>query len=357
MHLGKFGDLSTLKGCKVFLTGHTGFKGSWLASFLTELGAVVTGYSLENCHEYSFYQQNRVGTRIYKEYIGDIRDVLLLQKALSEFRPDAIIHLAAQPIVINSYVDPVKTFDTNIMGLVNLLEVSRTLESIKSIINVTSDKCYENTGIKNRFIETDKLGGHDPYSASKACAELVTSSYYKSFFRERDVAVATARAGNVIGGGDTSEFRLMPDIYRTLSKGETLELRYPDASRPWQHVIETVFAYSTLLKHTLLDSKQYSGGWNFGPDTNDVLSVREIANYSREIIGEGKIKIRKNEIFHEAKNLQLDCSKALKYLAIETRWDAKTSLRYTLDWERQVRLGVNAEEITKHQFNTYIRSC
>lgn len=357
MHLGKFGKLASLKGCRVFLTGHTGFKGSWLASFLTEIGAVVTGYSLENHHEYSFYNQNQIGRQVENEYIGDIRDPNLLHKALTDASPDVIIHMAAQPIVINSYMNPTETFDTNIMGLINLLEGARSVNSIRSIINITSDKCYENIDKIRGYKETDKLGGHDPYSASKACAELVTSSYYQSFFKKKRTAIATARAGNVIGGGDTSDFRLMPEIYQTLSRGETLEIRYPDATRPWQHVIETVFAYSYLMKHSLHDPEYYSGAWNFGPDSTDVMSVLDIAKYAKEIIGKGKIKIKKNNTFHEAKNLSLDCSKASKYLGISINWSVKDAVRYTLAWEQKIRAGSNAKELTMSQFSHYISSC
>lgn len=317
------------KNKKVFITGHTGFKGSWLSLWLSHLNSEVMGYSLPlSKNEYLFKKLN-LKDKI-KNIKGDINDYKKLKRILNKFNPDIIFHLAAQPLVLDSYINPKKTFKTNISGTINLLECSRNLTKLKSIIVVTSDKCYENNDLKYNFKENDKLGGDDPYSASKAAAEIVTSSYYKSFLK--NVGVATVRSGNVIGGGDNSKNRIVPDIMNSINKKNKLVLRNPNSTRPWQHVFETLNGYIILCEKLSKNKKKYSGAWNFGPKSLKI-SVKEIA---QKIIKASdskiKIKIYNENKFHEKNFLYLNSSKANKILKWKNKWNIDKSINQIVEW-------------------------
>jgi len=268
-------DHSFWKNKKVFITGHTGFKGGWMSMWLYSMGAIVKGYSLEPLGKESLYNFASIGDLTNSE-IGDIRDLRKLSNSIEDFSPDILIHMAAQPLVIKSYSKPVETFETNVIGTANVLEAARHSKTIKAIINITTDKCYENDGRQKGYKESDPMGGIDPYSSSKGCAELVASSYKRSFFDTLGIGIASVRAGNVIGGGDWAENRLIPDILRTFSMNQTLSIRNPSATRPWQHVLEPLSGYLMLAEKIYLDPNKYSGAYNFGPEENDVQAVEWI---------------------------------------------------------------------------------
>ena len=326
------------KGKKVFFTGHTGFKGSWLVLWLVNLGASVVGYSVDvptdpNHHEILSLDLESV--------FGDIRDLEKLRKAVESFRPDIVFHMAAQPLVRKSYQNPVKTFETNVIGTVNAFEACRQTDSVKAIVNITSDKCYENREWIWGYRENDPIGGHDPYSASKGCAELITASYQKSFFpleeyqRTHQTLVTSVRAGNVVGGGDWGEDRLVPDIMTAAGKNEKLIIRNPQATRPWQHVLEPLAGYLLLGQRLLEGKKEYSGAWNFGPNDEDhrnVLSVvKELQSHWTSIDFE-VVSDEKNP--YEANLLKLDCSKAHAKLGWRPVWNSFRAFAKTAQWYR-----------------------
>ena len=348
--------LSSYQGKKVFITGHTGFKGSWLTYLLVELGADVRGFSLEMDTTPNHFELLRLGNKI-DHVVGDISDLSALETAVKDFQPDFVFHLAAQALVKNSYDDPVKTFNTNIMGSVNLLESVKRCDSIKSLVYITSDKCYENSEWVWGYRENDQLGGHDPYSASKGASELVFSAYSRSFFSARtDLGAATTRAGNVIGGGDWAENRIIPDCIRAIASNVPIKLRNPTATRPWQHVLEPINGYLILGAKLYESPELYSGSWNFGPSTSEVRTVEEVANDIISYIGKGAVEIENIKgIQHEANLLQLNCDKAKQILGWSPRWGSEKTISSTALWYKVFLEGGDVESLTKKQIYDFFQ--
>ncbi len=342
-----FGEV--YKDKKVLLTGHTGFKGSWLALWLEQMGAKVYGYSLAN---EGINHLNLLPLKM-QQNINDLRDLDALQNYFNEVQPDIVFHLAAQALVRQSYNDPIETFSTNVMGTLNVYEACRKTPSIKAIVNVTSDKCYENKEWNWGYRENEPMGGYDPYSASKGCAELLTSSYRNSYFNVDDygvkhqVLLASGRAGNVIGGGDWAGDRLIPDIIRATSKHEAVKIRNPKATRPWQHVLEPLSGYLTLGWKLLEKDFSAAEGWNFGPDNNSNLPVGEIIELSKKYWNDITIEFSKDpNDHHEANLLMLDCSKANKHLKWKSVWGIDTTLDKTISWYKEYYLNNNVVTLT-----------
>jgi CDP-glucose 4,6-dehydratase len=336
------------EGRRVFVTGHTGFKGSWLTRWLLDLGAHVTGYALEPPTEPALFDALGLASRI-DHNIGDVRDLAHLREVMVAAKPEIVLHLAAQPLVRLSYDEPVSTFETNVMGSVNVLEAARSVDSVRTLLNVTSDKCYENREWEFAYRENDAMGGYDPYSASKGCAELVTAAYRQSFFGVGSrVAVASARAGNVIGGGDWALDRIVPDCVRALSAGESIIVRNPDAVRPWQHVLEPTSGYLWLASRLFVGAHDYDGAWNFGPAASGNITVREVVETVLAEWGSGEWTGPEVGTHnpHEAHFLKLDCSKAADLLAWRGVWDARLALRYTTSWYRDFYAGKDAETLS-----------
>ncbi|MDR1115530.1 MAG: CDP-glucose 4,6-dehydratase [Tannerella sp.] len=353
-------DLSIYKGKKVFVTGHTGFKGSWLCQLLHELDAEVYGYALNPPTNPSLYEVAKVD-KLVTSYISDVRDYDTLYNILSVVQPDIIIHMAAQPLVRDSYKNPIDTYSINVMGTVNLLEAIRHTKSVKAVVNVTTDKCYENKEWIWGYRENEPMGGYDPYSNSKGCSELVTSSFRNSFFNPSDygkthqVALASARAGNVIGGGDWAEDRLIPDFIRAIGNGEKVKIRSPHAIRPWQHVLEPLSGYLTLGAKLLTNGCQYAEGWNFGPDDLDAKPVEWIVNKICTLWGDGAAyEIDPNPQPHEATYLKLDCSKAKTRLDWYPKWDINTAINNIVEWTKAYNQGANMRSFCKRQIQQYI---
>jgi len=339
----------------VFITGHTGFKGGWLASLLSSLGANVHGYALAPETGPSFYELTHLSRGISSSCIADIRDLDKLESALAEANPEVIFHLAAQPLVRRSYRDPIQTYETNVLGTVKLLQAARACARLRAIVVVTTDKCYENHGWPWGYRETDSLGGHDPYSNSKACQELVVGAFRASYFQELKISVATARAGNVIGGGDWSEDRLVPDAIRAHLNQSTLKIRSPKALRPWQHVLEPVSAY-LLLAERLYFSSEFATSWNFGPAERDVVSVERVLEMlSANLQGGFSWETEKpSQLLHEADVLKLDCSKARTFLGWEPRWGLESAVVRTCEWYSRVSSGEDAVQVTGSQFKDFL---
>lgn len=328
------------QGKRVFLTGHTGFKGSWLSLWLQSLGADVTGYALNPPTSPSLFEVAKVAVGM-RSIIGDVRDLDSLQKAMHDASPDIVIHMAAQPLVRYSYVNPVETYATNVMGSVHVLESVRNTRSVKAVVNVTSDKCYENKEWVWGYREDEAMGGYDPYSNSKGCAELVTSAFRSSFFnpddyKEHGVAVASARAGNVIGGGDWAGDRLIPDFIRAIVAGETVVIRSPNAIRPWQHVLEPLSGYLVLAEKLYDHGVQFAEAWNFGPSDSDAKSVGWIINELVSNWGDGaSFRVDASAAnLHEANFLKLDCSKARMQLGWQAQWDAAETIERICAWHK-----------------------
>lgn len=343
------------QGKKVFLTGHTGFKGSWLAVMLNEMGAIVTGYSLApNSSPSMFDIVSKASCR--KSIIGDILNESYLFDALLDAEPDIVFHLAAQPLVLTSYENPKETFETNIMGTVNVLEAVRKSNTCKALINITTDKCYENQEFIWGYREIDRLGGRDPYSNSKACAELLTDSYIKSFFSESEVGIATARAGNVIGGGDWSSYRLIPDLIKGIQNDTKVPIRFPKAIRPWQHVLEPLFGYLLLAEKIYKDPKSFTGAWNFGPSETDTKSVQWIVeNFENFMNVKDLCEISGQKNKHEANVLRLDSSKAMYKLGWRPKLNVSQALQWTAHWYENYYSGQNISSLTKLQIKNYLR--
>ena len=340
------------RGRRVLLTGHTGFKGSWLLLLLESLGAKVTGISLEAETDGLFNQIDGSGRCVH--IVCDIRDHAALRNIVAAARPEIILHLAAQPLVRQSYVDPLETYGTNVLGTANLLEAARHLQGLLAIVSVTTDKCYANDGRSTGYREDDRLGGHDPYSNSKACAELVTQCFRDSFFADRSVGVATARAGNVIGGGDHAADRLIPDAVRALSAGEKPELRNPAAVRPWQHVLEPLSGYCILAEKLAADPKSFAKGWNFGPSADDVASVATVVGQLAKHWGQsGDFSPQPGEHPHEAELLTLDSSMAVRELGWAPRLSLATAVEWTADWYRAQLAGADAGKLCVDQIRRY----
>jgi CDP-glucose 4,6-dehydratase len=324
------------KGKKVFVTGHTGFKGSWLCLWLQNMGAIVKGYALEPPTNPSLFLDANVADDMISK-IGDIRNLDVLKKSMCGFNPDILIHMAAQPLVRMSYIDPIETYSTNVMGTVNVLEAARGCANLKAIISVTTDKCYENKEWHWGYRENEPMGGHDPYSNSKGCAELVASAYRRSFFQSNESAsITTARAGNVIGGGDWAEGRLIPDILRSFEKKEPVIIRNPLSTRPWQHVLEPLSGYLVLAQELFENGDEYAGAWNFGPKDEDCKPVNWILDKMITNWGKGASwELDKNNNPHEARFLKLDCSKAAHKLKWEPKWNLEFTLNEIIDWNRK----------------------
>ncbi|MEF3313258.1 CDP-glucose 4,6-dehydratase [Paenibacillus sp. GYB004] len=325
-------------GKRVFLTGHTGFKGAWLSLWLQKKGAIVTGYSLQPPTNPSIFDICKIDEIIFNSIIGDIRDSSFLMECVKNANPDIVIHMAAQPLVRKSYIEPVETYETNVMGTVNILEAVKATKSVKVFLNVTTDKCYENKEWVWGYRENETLGGYDPYSNSKACSEMVTSAYRNSFFTsgEHVVAVASARAGNVIGGGDWAKDRLVPDIIRSLLKNKLIEIRNPRAIRPWQYVLEPLSGYMLLCQKLYEHGPDFASSWNFGPEETDVKTVEWIAERLVDKWGDHRIKVAtyQDNHYHEATLLKLDCSKAKSKLQWAPRWNIDKALEQIVEWVR-----------------------
>ncbi|WP_255371173.1 CDP-glucose 4,6-dehydratase [Cupriavidus sp. YR651] len=348
--------LAAYAGRRVFVTGHTGFKGAWLAMLLARLDARVSGYALAPNTTPSLFEAARVAPALVRHTVGDIRDAAALARAMQDAQPEIVFHLAAQPLVRASYRDPADTWSTNVMGTVNLLDAVRACPSVRAVIVVTTDKCYDNKEWLWGYRETDPLGGHDPYSASKAGTELVAASYRKSFLAERGVLLATARAGNVIGGGDWSEDRLIPDAARAAAAGRTLEIRSPQATRPWQHVLEALHGYLLLGTRLLAGDTALATAFNFGPDARDNLPVASVlaglqqhwpALQWAHCPPPGAAP-------HEARNLYLDSAQARTVLGWQSRWTLDEALAATAHWYRTVQLDpAHARDITEQQIEQF----
>jgi CDP-glucose 4,6-dehydratase len=352
--------MSFWHGRRVLVTGHTGFKGSWLSLWLEELGAIVCGVALIPPTDPSLFDEARVAQGIRSE-IADILNLERLKSIVREFRPEVVFHLAAQALVRDSYDDPVGTYATNVIGTVNLLESARGCDSIRAIVVVTSDKCYKNEEWVWPYRESDQLGGYDPYSNSKACAELVVSSYRNSFFppaqyKQHGVALASARAGNVIGGGDWAKDRLIPDIMRAFAAKETVKIRRPDAVRPWQHVLEPLSGYLSLAEKLFTGGVEFGSEWNFGPENTDAQTVRWIVERLAEEWGEdGRWRVDTNESPHEAQTLKLDWSKAANALDWRPILPLATALRLTAEWYRRRSLNEDPRALTLEQLRFYLQ--
>jgi CDP-glucose 4,6-dehydratase len=348
------------QGKRVFITGHTGFKGSWLSLWLQRFGAEVTGYALEPPTNPSLFDVARVADGMCS-IIGDIRDAERLSQALTESRPDVVIHMAAQPIVRYSYEAPVETYSTNVMGTVNVLEAVRKSSYTRVAVMVTSDKCYENREWVWGYREVDRMGGDDPYSGSKGCAELVVHTYRRSFFPEErydqhGLALASVRAGNVIGGGDWARDRLVPDTMTAIGNGRPVVIRNPSATRPWQHVLVPLSGYLGLAEKLWDDGKQYVGGWNFGPSDEDAKPVEWIIDYLTKAWGEGaKWQLDAGTHPHENTFLKLDTSKARSYLGFEPRLDIGMALDWVTDWYRAYLQQQDMRLVTEAQIGEYER--
>lgn len=344
------------KNKKVFLTGHTGFKGSWFCIFLNLLGAKVTGYSLRPQQKLSLFDLAKVNDLIDESVIGDIRDYTKLKKKISKFLPDFVVHMAAQSLVRDSYADPKYTYDVNTLGTVNILNILKDLNFIKSALIITTDKVYFNNNKKNYYKENDRLGGFDPYSNSKSCAELAVNSYNHSFFFKKNIFVATARAGNVIGGGDFSKDRILPDYFRSLSANKKLILRSPNSIRPWQHVIDPLYGYLLLLMKLYKKEKFIGNSWNFGPNKSNNKSVSDIISAINKEFNNSVRVINKNSNsnkYHESKILMLNSEKSKKYLNWEPKYDLAESIKLMSLWHKEFLANKNILEISQKQIINY----
>jgi CDP-glucose 4,6-dehydratase len=341
------------QGRRVLVTGHTGFKGSWLSLWLHSLGAKVTGFALPPTTEPSLYEMADVARDI-NAATGDVRDLVTLERCMRQAKPEIVLHLAAQGLVRPSYADPVETYATNVMGTVNLLEAVRRARDVRVVVVITSDKCYENREWVWGYREDEPMGGHDPYSNSKGCAELVTAAFRRSFFQDDGPAVASARAGNVIGGGDWAVDRLIPDVIRAVSSGEPVVIRNPGAVRSWQHVLEPLSGYLLLAQRLWSDGGRFASGWNFGPADDDARPVREVVDQIAALWGEGARWIPdERQHPHEAHYLKLDCSKARRLLEWRPRLRLADALQWTVDWHRSHKAGADMRSLCLSQIAAY----
>ncbi|MEA5113419.1 MAG: CDP-glucose 4,6-dehydratase [Geobacteraceae bacterium] len=346
------------RGKRVFVTGHTGFKGSWLCLWLHALGAKVTGYALEPLPGPNMYEMCGIND-LMTSIINDIRDLPQVKDAVDSASPEVVIHMAAQPLVRVSYAEPVDTYSTNVMGTVNILEAVRHCKSVRSFVNVTTDKCYENKEWYWGYRETEPFGGFDPYSNSKACSELVTAAYRSSYFNASDygrhgVGIASARAGNVIGGGDWAVDRLIPDCVRALLKKEKIIVRNPASIRPWQHVLEPLSGYLTLAQRLHEDGPAYADGWNFGPSDEDAKPVEWIVKAMCDRWGEGaEFVVDKGNHPHEANYLKLDCSKARMKLGWRPRWNLDGAINRIIEWTKAYKDGKEMKDISLRQIEEF----
>jgi len=342
------------KGRKVFMTGHTGFKGSWLCLWLKLLGAKVTGYALEPPTNPAMFEVANVGKALEQSIYGDIRDLPFFISSMQKAGPEIVIHMAAQPLVRDAYTDPVLTYSTNVMGTVNMLEAVRKTPEVKAVLNITTDKCYENKEWVWGYRENEPMGGHDPYSSSKGCAELVSSAYRRSFLQPAGIALATARAGNVIGGGDWARDRIIPDAMQAFMEKKVLMVRNPNATRPWQHVLEPLAGYLMLCQQLVADPKAYAQGWNFGPSDEDAQPVSTLADIMVKKWGNGaKWQPSCGEHPHEAHYLKLDCSKAGAQLKWRPIWGLERALDETMLWYKTWHKNGDMHEFTLNQISSW----
>lgn len=344
------------QGKTVFVTGHTGFKGGWLALWLKHMQANVVGFSLAPPTEKNFFTETRLANELI-DIRGDVRDFAALNHALETHQPDIIFHLAAQPLVRYSYENPVETYATNVMGTVNLLTAARAIKSVRTIVNVTTDKCYENKEWHWGYRENEPMGGYDPYSSSKGCAELVTSAFRNSYFNhEQKIGLASARAGNVIGGGDWALDRLVPDLVTACANADVLKIRYPNAIRPWQHVLEPVSGYLQLAQALYLDPARFAESWNFGPNDSDAKPVSWIADEVMRLWGgDAQWELIDGPKLHEATYLKLDCSKAHAKLQWQPKWDISEALAKTVEWYQASQRGEEMRVVTLRQIAEFVK--
>jgi CDP-glucose 4,6-dehydratase len=337
----------------VFITGHTGFKGGWLSFWLSQMGARVHGYSLESPTTPNFFSICNLEKNLESSTIGNILDFHDLHSALDQRSPEVVFHLAAQPLVKKSYSSPLSTLETNVIGTANIMEACRSVPSIKAIVNITTDKCYENKEWTWPYRENDRLGGHDPYSASKACAEIAAASYRDSFLADANIHLASVRAGNVIGGGDWAADRLIPDFLRALDIGEILTIRSPNAVRPWQHVLEPLSGYLMLAEKLFIEGNAFAEAWNFGPNDDDAKSVGWIVNQLCDRTPGAKWQTENVQHPHEAGLLKLDSSKAKTRLGWNPRWNLDMALNKTIEWHHAWRKGDDMAAFTSAQLQAY----
>jgi CDP-glucose 4,6-dehydratase len=346
------------KNKKVFLTGHTGFKGSWFTVFLNLLGAKVTGYSLKPEKKLNFFDLAKLDQEIYNSIIGDIRDYNKLKQSIAKFSPDFIVHMAAQPLVRDSYVNPKYTYEVNTIGTVNILNILHKLKFIKSALIITTDKVYFNNNKKKYYKESDKLGGLDPYSNSKSCAELAVNSYNHSFLKRKNIFIATARAGNVIGGGDFSNDRILPDYFRSLSKNKKLILRSPNSIRPWQHVIDPLYGYLLLLMKLHKKKRFVESSWNFGPGKSNNKSVKDVIDLMNKEFNSSVKVIKKKSSFknyHESKILMLNSKNSKKTLNWRTKYNLRQSIKLTSFWHKEFLAKKDILEVSQKQIINYLK--
>jgi len=337
------------KNKKVLITGHTGFKGSWLCTWLQFLNAEVCGYSLDAPTTPNNFTESKVSSQMLS-ILDDTRNRDAIFRIVNTFQPEIIFHLAAQPLVIESYKDPFTTYETNVMGTLNVLDAARQCNSVKAIVNITTDKCYENKEWPYPYRENEPMGGYDPYSSSKGCSELLTSAYRRSF----NLPLASARAGNVIGGGDWAQDRIVPDALKAFGKNEELIVRYPDAIRPWQHVLEPLSGYMVLAEN-LYNNKEFADGWNFGPFDEDAKPVKDILNYMTYKWGNNVTWTHdKQEHLHEAHYLKLDISKAKTYLNWRPRWRLEQALNATIEWHKAWLKGEDMRKVSIMQIEKFM---
>lgn len=353
---GKCGKVTSFwKGKRVLITGNTGFKGSWLSLWLHKLGADVVGYALQPPSTPSLFCTLNLKEKVIAIH-GDILDSSNLINTFEMYKPEIVFHLAAQSLVRKSYVEPFETFNTNVMGTVNVFDTIRKTKSVKVVVNVTSDKCYENREWSWGYREDEPMGGYDPYSCSKGCSELITNSFRKSYFSGQDIYLASSRAGNVIGGGDWAEDRLIPDIVKCLSNNQQPVVRNPYAIRPWQHVLEPISAYMLLAEKLWADGDKYAEGWNFGPENENMITVSEVANESINLWGTNEkviCEIDSSKRFHEAQFLKLDCSKAKYKLGWSPKLTIKQTLAWTIDWYKAFEKNDDMYRLTLSQIENY----
>ena len=349
------------KGKKVLITGHTGFKGSWLSLWLNNMGADIVGVSLEPPTKPSLYEQAQVADGMIS-LRGDIRDLDKMKSIFSEHQPEIVFHLAAQPLVRYSYSEPVETYATNVMGTLHILEAIRECQSVHAAVMITTDKCYDNKEWEWGYRENEPMGGHDPYSSSKGCAELLIASYRDSYFSAQEysshkTSIATARAGNVIGGGDWAEDRLIPDIIRAFEKNEPVRIRNPNSIRPWQHVLEPLAGYIELAERLYADGMRWAGAWNFGPREEDAKPVDWIVKeMTKGWGGHATWSIDEGDHPHEANYLKLDCSKAHTKLKWQPRWGLKQALKSIVLWHKEAKSKTSVKNLCQKQINEYIDS-
>ena len=349
-------DNNFWSGRSVFITGHTGFKGGWLSYWLSQMGAKVHGYSLDAPTTPNFFTVCNLEKHLESSTIGNILDFEHLNKALDQTSPEVVFHLAAQPLVRESYSSPIATFETNVIGTANVMEACRSVPLIKAIVNITTDKCYENKEWTWSYRENDRLGGRDPYSASKACAEIAAAAYRDSFLTEANIYLASVRAGNVIGGGDWATDRLIPDFLRALDIGELLTIRSPNAVRPWQHVLEPLSGYLILAEKLFSEGNAFTDAWNFGPNDDEAKSVSWIVNQLCNRTPGAKWQTENAQQPHEAGLLKLDSSKAKTNLGWNPRWNLEMALNKTIEWHQAWQKGDDMAAFTSTQLKAYINT-